>query len=60
MITKEVNAKQNKVSFADAVKNKSVLPEMKNKKLEKKTKKDLNKKIDSIKFKITNIINTTI
>ena len=64
-VIKETNVKQNKITFADAVKKNSVSPELKvqvplvikpkEKQKIEKTKEDLNKKIDSIDFKITNI-----
>ena len=63
-VSKETNVKQNKITFADAVKKNSVLPEVKlqvslvikpkeKQKIEKT--KDLNKKVDPTDFKIPNI-----
>lgn len=66
-IIKETNDKQNKMSFADALKKNTVLPELKKqvplivKPKEKqnlqKTKEDLNNKVDPKNFKITNVEN---
>lgn len=64
---KEKDASQNKVSFADTVKQKQVLPNIRNqvpliikpkeKQNIKKTKEDLRNKVDPTNFKINNIEN---
>lgn len=51
----ETSVKASKLSFADALKNNIVIPDKNKQNKYINTKEDLNKKVDTINFKIVNI-----